>query len=203
MTTASSGRVCMNPENLGLSIRTCCLSSKPTMTRGTGGAVWNQKNNNTFRSIAIASNYNPGVRVEELRILLALEPTWTVSLNGLEFFSIPSSDISISDSAIQIGARVRKIVDVQWLRPSVVQIRARAKFRTNLDVIKLYPGERLPSIVDLRRRRRAFLRQIAPALCSWFGIRKIERETLHSDRQHGISGAYPRFLIGRNAVIAV
>ena len=143
------------------------------------------------------------MQVEELRILLALEPTWTVSLNGLQFFSVPSSEISLHDSIIQIGLHSRKIVDLRWLRPTVVQIRARSKFRSNLDVITLYPGNRLPSTIDLRRRRRAFQQEIAPALCSWFGTRKLERQTLYSDRRHGIGGAYPRFLIGRHAVIAV
>src|SRR5262249_40026162 len=41
------------------------------------------------------------------------------------------------------------------------------------------------------------------ALCSYFGVRRIERHMLHSDRQHGIGGAYPRFLAGGDAVIAV
>jgi hypothetical protein len=143
------------------------------------------------------------VQVEELQILLALEPTWSVSLNGVEFFSLPGSEISLHDSFIQVGPHSRKILDLQWLRPTVVQIRARAKFRSKLDVITLYPGDRLPSTVDLRRRRRAFQRQIAPALCAWFGTRKLERQTLYSDRRHGIGGAYPRFLLGKQAVIAV
>ncbi len=84
-----------------------------------------------------------------------------------------------------------------------MQIRGRSKLRSSLDVITLYPGDRLPSVVDLRRRRRSFQQQLGPALCSWFGTRKVDRQTLRSDRQHGIGGAYPRFLIGRHAVIAV
>ncbi len=143
------------------------------------------------------------MQVEELRILLALEPTWSVSMNGLEFFSLPGSEIQLGDSVIQVGPHSRRILDLQWLRPSVVQIRGRAKFRSKLDVITLYPGGRLPSPVDLRRRRRAFQQQIAPALCAWFGTRKLERQTLYSDRRHGIGGAYPRFLLGKQAVIAV
>lgn len=143
------------------------------------------------------------MQFEELRILLALEPIWSVSLNGLEFFSLRSSEISLHDSAIQLGPHLRKIVDLHWLRPTVVQIRARVKFRSKLDVITLYPGDRLPSTVDLRRRRRAFQQQIGPALCAYFGTRKLERQTLYSDRQHGIGGAYPRFLLGKQAVIAV
>lgn len=143
------------------------------------------------------------MHVEDLQILLALEPTWSVSLNGLEFFSLPGSEISLDDSFIQVGPHSRKILDLQWLRPTVVQIRARAKFRSKLDVITLYPGGRLPSTVDLRRRRRFFQRQISPALCAWFGTRKLERQTLYSDRRHGIGGAYPRFLLGKQAVIAV
>src|SRR5262249_17532500 len=34
-------------------------------------------------------------------------------------------------------------------------------------------------------------------------VRKIERQTLFSDRQHGIGGAYPRFIVGKYAVITV
>jgi hypothetical protein len=151
----------------------------------------------------MTSYYNPQVWVEELRILLALEPIWSVSVNGLEFLSLAGSEISIHDYRIQIGPHSRKIVDLKWLRPTVVQIKARAKFRSKPDVITLYPGDRLPSTVDLRRRRRAFQQQIGPALCAYFGTRKLERQTLHSDRQHAIGGAYPRFLIGKEAVIAV
>ena len=143
------------------------------------------------------------MQVEELRILLALEPLWSVSVNGKEFFSLPSSEISVEDSRIQLGSRWRDILDVQWLRPTSVQIRGGARFRSKVDVITLYPGERFPSTVDLRRRRRTFQQQIAPALCAWFKTRRIERQALYSDRQHGIGGAYPRFLLGGRAAIAV
>jgi hypothetical protein len=147
--------------------------------------------------------YNPQVRVEELRILLALEPTWSVSVNGLEFFSLPGSDIVVADSLIRIGSQTRRILDLHWLRPTTVQLRARAKFQSKIDVITLYPGERFPSTVDLRRRRRSFQQQIGPALCGWFHTKNIERETLYSDRRNGVGGAYPRFLLGRQAVISV
>jgi hypothetical protein len=70
-------------------------------------------------------------------------------------------------------------------------------------VITLYPGEKLPPGVDLRRRRRTFQAQIGGALCSYFGARKIERQVLYADRRHGIGGAYPRFLVGKHAVITV
>lgn len=143
------------------------------------------------------------MQMEELKILLALEPTWTLSLNGLEFQNISSSEISIQDSTIQLGRYSRKIVDLQWLRPNVVRIRGRGKFRSAPDVITLYPGDRLPSTIDLRRRRRMFQIEIGRALCMYFGTRKIERQTLHSDRRHGIGGAYPRFIVARNAVITV
>jgi hypothetical protein len=147
--------------------------------------------------------YNSRVRNEELRIILALEPRWTVSLNGFEFLTVPSRDISVENSTIRFGRYSRKILGLEWLRPNVVRIRGQAKFLTRTDTITFYPGERLPSTVDLRRRRRAFQSEIGRALCSYFGVRKIERQTLHSDRQHGIGGAYPRFLFGRHAVIAV
>src|SRR2546428_12136185 len=140
---------------------------------------------------------------EGLKILLALEPKWTVSLNGLEFLALDSSRISIGDSTIQFGPYSRRITHLEWLRPNVVRIRGRAKFRTQSDTITLYPGERLPSSAGLRRKRRSFQIEIGRALCSYFGTRKIARETLYSDRQHGIGGQYPRFIVGRQAVITV
>jgi len=143
------------------------------------------------------------MQTEELKILLALEPTWSISLNGLEFMALPSSEISIQDSSIQLGRHNRRILDIEWVRPNVVRVRARAKLRSKEDVITFYPGDRLPSTMDLRRRRRGFQTQIGPALCAYFGVRKIERQALYSDRQHGIGGAYPRFVVGKQAVIAV
>ena len=151
----------------------------------------------------MARHYNPPVRTEDLKVLLTLEPAWTVSLNGLEFFALPSSDITLSNSSIRIGRYSRTILDLQWLRPNVARIRARTKFRSHPDVITLYPGDRLPSAADLRRRRRIFQAQIGQALCEYFGLRKTERQMLHSDRRYGISCAYPRFLAGQHAVIAV
>src|SRR6185503_4715076 len=101
------------------------------------------------------------MKTEDVKILLALEPKWTVSLNGLEFLPLASSEISITDandstggSTIRFGPYTRKITSLQWLRPNIVRIQARARFRTQTDSITLYPGERLPSIADLRRRRR-------------------------------------------------
>jgi len=143
------------------------------------------------------------METDGLKLLLALEPKWTVSLNGLEFLPLSSSDLSIDGSNLRFGRYSRMIVDVEWLRPNVVRIRGRAKFRTQTDTITLYAGDRLPSSADLRRRRRAFQVEIGRALCSYFGVRRIERESLYSDRQHGIGGAYPRFIVGKNAVIAV
>lgn len=143
------------------------------------------------------------MELDELKIVLALEPAWTMSLNGREFQTLNASEISIEDSTIQLGRYARRVVDVQWLRPNVIRIRGRQKFRSQPDVITLYPGDRLPSTIDLRRRRRTFQTQIGRALCAYFGSRKIERQTLYSDRRHGIGGAYPRFFVGKKAVIAV
>jgi hypothetical protein len=156
-----------------------------------------------LRAAIPISYYNPRVETGDLKILLALEPTWTVSLNGLEFLALPSSEISLEDSTIRLGRYSRKILDLQWLRPNVVRIRARLKFRSQPDVITLYPGDRLPSMADLRRRRRIFQDEIGRALSAYFGVRKFERQILYSDRRHGIGGAYPRFLAGRHAAIAV
>ena len=56
---------------------------------------------------------------------------------------------------------------------------------------------------ELKIRRRSFQTGIRRALCAYFETRNIQRQTLYSDRQHGIGGAYARFLIGRHAVITV
>src|SRR5215467_3641440 len=143
------------------------------------------------------------MRLEDLKILLALEGRWTVSLNGLEFLALASSDISIEGSTIRFGKYSRKIVDLEWLRPNVVRLRAHAKVRAQIDTVTLFPGDRLPAAADLRRRRRAFQAEMNRALAAYFGTRRVERQTLYSDRQHGISGAYPRFLAEGHAVIAV
>jgi hypothetical protein len=143
------------------------------------------------------------METEELKILLALEPKWTVSLNGLEFLTLASSEISIENSTIEFGRYSRRISGLEWLRPNVVRIQGKAKFRSQADSITLYPGDRLPSSADLRRRRRSFQVEIGRALCSYFASRRIERQTLYADRQHGIGGAYARFIVGKHAVITV
>src|SRR5437899_9089155 len=143
------------------------------------------------------------MKFDDLKILLALEGKWTVSVNGLEYLELSASDISIEDSTLRFGKYSRKIIDLEWLRSDVVRIRTRAKTRTQLDTVTFYPGERLPSGAGIRKRRRRFQIEIGRALAAHFGVRKVERQTLYSDRRHGIGGAYPRFLVGRHAVIAV
>ncbi|HYR43362.1 MAG TPA: hypothetical protein VER98_10085 [Terriglobia bacterium] len=139
---------------------------------------------------------------EDLKILLALEGKWTVSLNGREFLALRSSEISVEESTIRFGKYSRRILDLDWLRPNVFRMRTRARAGRQIDTVIFYPGDHLPSIADLRRRRRAFQADIGRALCEYFGTRKIQRQTLYSDRRHGIGGAYPRFLVGKHAIIA-
>src|SRR2546421_12609853 len=62
---------------------------------------------NTDR-ISVYYNERP-MKTEDLKILLALEPKWTLSLNGLEFLAMSSSDITLDDSTIRFGPYVRKI----------------------------------------------------------------------------------------------
>jgi hypothetical protein len=143
------------------------------------------------------------VDIEGLKILLVLESKWTVCLNDVEFLALNSADIHVQDSQVVFGPYVRTITGLEWLRPNVVRIRARTKFRSKIDTITLYPGDHLPSTADLRRRRRSFQMQISKALSGYFGVRTIERSILHSDRRRGIGGAYPRFFIGKYAVITV
>jgi hypothetical protein len=143
------------------------------------------------------------VETDELKILLALESQWRVSYDGREFQTFRSTDISVDGQTIRLGKWVRKIEELEWLRPNIVRIRARGRLRSKPDIFTMYPGDRLPSAADLRRRRRAFQSQLEKALMRYFGTRSIQRQSLYTDRTHGIGGAYPRFLIGSRAVIAV
>jgi hypothetical protein len=143
------------------------------------------------------------VETDELKILFAVEPKWMASINGLEFLQLESREMSVDGTTIRLGRYERKIKEVRWLRPNVVRILASARMRTQCDTIMLYPGERLPAGIDLRRKRRTFQVEIGKALCAYFQVRNIQRQTLYPDRRNGIGGAYPRFLVGRHAVIAV
>src|SRR4029079_1235778 len=87
---------------------------------------------------------------------------------------------------------------LDWLRSNVMRLRMR-----NCGVLTFFPGNQLPGGIDLRRRRRLFQAQLAHALAAFYQGRVPVREILHSDKQHGIGGAYPRFLFGNHAVISV
>jgi len=145
----------------------------------------------------------PAVQVADFRILLALESSWTISINGKEFVHLPSSDIELKDSDLRFKRLRRKIIRVDALNAAAVRVRTQSRLRRGMDVLTFYPGEKLPSATELRRRRLAFQRSLLPAVSRHFGTRAI-RQLLHSDKQHGVGGAYPRFLVGsRHAVIAV
>lgn len=143
------------------------------------------------------------MKISELKILFALEPSWTVSVNGKEFLQLRSHEIEVEDPRLRFGRFTRKILEAQYLRPNVVRVRARSRLRSQIDVLTFYAGEMLPSAAELQKRRRSFQRLLAPAVARYCGER-ITSQILHSDKQHGIGGAYPRFLAGRaRAVIAV
>jgi hypothetical protein len=143
------------------------------------------------------------VETDELKILLALEPTWTVALNGLEFETVACSDIVIDAGRIRLGTWERRIDEVAWLRPNIVRLRVSQRTRSMPDELVLYPGEQLPSKAGLRRRRRLFQKQLGASLAEHFKTRARQQQMLYTDRIHGIGGAYPRFRIGDHAVIAV
>ena len=71
------------------------------------------------------------MKSEDLKILLALEGKWTVSLNGREFLAIRSADIFIEDSTIRFGRYSRKIVD---LGPSAVELVDRTMIELSRDI---------------------------------------------------------------------
>src|SRR5437867_3822007 len=92
---------------------------------------------------------------------------------GVRAAEIRGAELSVEASTIQRGRYWRKIQNLEWLRPNIVRIRGRAKFRSEADIITLYPGNRLPPVIDLRRRRRAFQAQLGKALCAYFGVRRF------------------------------
>ena len=139
----------------------------------------------------IGEGYNRWVLNEDLKILLALEPVWTVSINGSEFIPASTSDIEVHESTLRFRRQNRKILNIDWLRPNVPRI------RTHADVLTFYPGNVLPDKVESRRRRRGFQTQIAPAIARFFGTRAAIKQS------PGKSGTYPQFILGNHAVISV
>ena len=66
-----------------------------------------------------------------------------------------------------------------------------------------YAGEKLPSGAELRKRRSIFQQALIPAVSKYFG-KRVTRQTLHSDKRHGIGATYRGLLVGSaNAVMAV
>jgi hypothetical protein len=83
-----------------------------------------------IQSALTSRRYNPGVQVEEFRILLALEPSWTISINGREFLHVRSSEISVEGSRLRFGRFTRTLLDIESMRPTSVRVRARARLRS-------------------------------------------------------------------------
>jgi hypothetical protein len=143
------------------------------------------------------------VQLDEFRILLALEPSWSISINGREFLHLHSSEIQLEGDLLRLGRLTRRIVDIDSPRSDTVRVRARTRLRSETDRLVFYPGDKLPSAAELRRRRTGFLRALLPAVLKHFG-KRVTRQTLYSDKKRGIGGAYPRLLVGSaHAVIAV
>ena len=142
------------------------------------------------------------MRNEDLKLLLALEPLWTISINSKEYVSCRPDEIELDDSSIRLGKFKRRIREIRWLRPSIVRIQAQSRARGSSDTLVLYPGSLLPPGVQIHRRRRQFARGLAEAVTRYFGT-PVQRETVHSDKQHGIGIAYPRLMAGKRGIIAV
>src|SRR4051812_43388035 len=96
--------------------------------------------------------------------MLSLEPEWTISINEKDFISARSADIEVDQTMITFGRLRRKILNVEWLRSNTPRVFTRSRLRTQPDILTFYPGRRLPSGIDLRRRRRLFQAQLANAL---------------------------------------
>src|SRR3954469_1900155 len=117
-------------------------------------------------------HYNRWVLNEDLRILFALEPIWTVSINGAEFVPASAAEIEVHDSTLRFKRQNRKILGIDWLRPDVPRI------RTHTDVLTFSPGSFLPDKVQPRRRRRDFQKLLARAVAVHFETRIPIRESL-------------------------
>ena len=148
----------------------------------------------------VPRRYNRRVQIEEMRILLALESSWTISINGREFLHLRAADIGIEGSRLHFGRYSRTIVAVEALGATGVRVRTRSRLRSRGDVLAFYAGETLPSAAELRRRRSTFQRELAIAVSRYLG-KRVTRQTLHSDKQHGIGGAYPRLLVGSTGAV--
>lgn len=136
-------------------------------------------------------------------MLLTLEPAWTVCIDRREFLYLRSTEVALEGSVLRVGRIVRRVIEVDYLRQNTFRVRARSRGRAGAVTLLFYAGERLPSGAELRKRRMAFQRLLVPAVSKYFGA-AVRRLTLHSDKQHGIGGAYPRMLVGSaHAVVAV
>ncbi len=143
------------------------------------------------------------MQLQELKSLLALEPTWTVSINGREFVQLSNSEIEFNGEIVRIGRQKHRVLQLDWLRSNIMRLRTRNKRDSRGNVLTFFPGNQLPGGIDLRRRRRLFQTRLAHALAAFYKVRVPVREILHSDKQRGIGGAYPRFVFGNRAVISV
>src|SRR5215471_13160568 len=143
------------------------------------------------------------MQLQELNSLFLLEPTWTVSIDGRDFAQFSSTEIEFIGENIRIGRKLRKVLRADWLRSNVARLHTRDRTNSRPEVLTFFPGNQLPCGTVLRRRRRSFQTLLGQALVSHFRIRTPIREILYSDKQRGIGGAYPRFIFGNRAVIAV
>ena len=142
------------------------------------------------------------MQLDDLALLLALQPDWTLSINRDQFIDLRAEEIQLEGDTLRCHRVSRKVLGVQWLRPDIVRIRARSRMRSQPDDLLFVPAGQFAFGIEARRRRKQFQKAITPALQEYFG-RKIDRHILNSDKQHGIGGAYPRFLSGGAAAIAV
>src|SRR5687767_12152614 len=113
-----------------------------------------------------------------------------------------SDEIELRDSTLRFGRFTRRILEIKWLRPNVVRIHTQTKLRSQSDILVFYPSGSASFGIETQRRRRMFQRSLTQALTKYFG-EPASRETLHSDKHHGIGGAYPRIFVGGRAIIGV
>ncbi|HEX4997915.1 MAG TPA: hypothetical protein VFY29_06805 [Terriglobia bacterium] len=142
------------------------------------------------------------MNTDELKTLLAMEPTWTVSVGGQEAEIFVSEDVEISGRSIRLR-RIRHVIEsITWLRHNVVRVRVRRPYRSQTDVLTFYPGAQRATGLEARRHRRAFQKHAAVALARYFGASVVALPPA-SGRPVGVSAAYPRFRAGSRAAIAV
>ena len=81
--------------------------------------------------------YNRSVETEDLKLLLSLQPVWTIESSADGFQTCLASDMEVRDQTLRYGKSVRTIVDFRWLTPNVARLTVRPRYRSQTETIKI------------------------------------------------------------------